>query len=549
MNIDPKAPAIDWEYVVQNLKSSVTIADARRPDFPLVFVNGHFTDLTGYSREEAVGYNCRFLQGPDTDPQAVQQFRDALAKKESVTIEILNYTKLGIPFWNEVNLDPIFDQNGECHYFVGIQFDITKRKQAEQQVLRAKEQAEIANLAKSRFLANMSHEIRTPLNGIIGMTELILLNEVEQDLRDNMKIVQNSAETLLMLINDILDFSKAEAGKMNLENIEYNLHELMDMTLKAHRPLTMEKQINLNLHIGYNVPQKVYGDPHRLKQVLNNLISNAVKFTHEGSVDVSVHGIEIDEISIKLHFKVKDTGIGIADKDRDKLFKSFSQVDDSQSREFGGTGLGLVISQQIVELMNGEITVKSEQGKGSTFEFVIPVRIPESSGEHPKLPEISGNVEDREEQQESVAAYTAVQTKYPANGEAGRLRILLADDDRISCIITSRMLNKLGYHVDTVDNGLEAIHMLEADNSYDMVLMDIQMPVMDGLESTYTIRHSRKIQNRDIPIIAITANAFKDDQEQVLAAGMNGALSKPIQMERLVELCRQLEEQKKQNKA
>ncbi|ANF96788.1 ATP-binding protein [Paenibacillus bovis] len=548
MNIDPKAPAIDWEYVVQNLKSSVTIADARKPDFPLVFVNGHFTDLTGYTREEAIGYNCRFLQGPDTDPKAVQEFRDALAQKESVTIEILNYTKLGVPFWNEVNLDPIFDQNGECHYFVGIQFDITKRKQAEEQVIRAKEQAEIANLAKSRFLANMSHEIRTPLNGIIGMTELILLNEVEQDLRDNMKIVQNSAETLLMLINDILDFSKAEAGKMNLENIEYNLHELMDMTIKAHRPLTIEKQINLNLHIGYTVPQKVYGDPHRLKQVLNNLIGNAVKFTREGSVDVSVNGIEIDENTMKLHFKVKDSGIGIAEKDRDKLFKSFSQVDDSQSREFGGTGLGLVISQQIVELMNGEITVKSEQGKGSTFEFMIPVTVPEIRSEQMEEPEISEAIEETE-QQKAEAAYTLAQSKQNLNTEAGTLRILLADDDRISCLITARMLNKLGYYVDTVDNGLEAIHMLESDNSYDMVLMDIQMPVMDGLESTYAIRHSGKIQNRNIPIIAITANAFKDDQAQVIAAGMNGALSKPVQMERLADLCRQLEEQKKQNKA
>jgi len=548
MNIDPKAPAIDWEYVVQNLKSSVTIADARKPEFPLVFVNGHFTDLTGYTREEAIGYNCRFLQGPDTDPQAVQRFRDALANKESVTIEILNYTKLGVPFWNEVNLDPIFDQNGECHYFVGIQFDITKRKQAEQQVIRAKEQAEMANLAKSRFLANMSHEIRTPLNGIIGMTELILLNEVEQDLRDNMKIVQNSAETLLMLINDILDFSKAEAGKMNLENIEYNLHELMDMTIKAHRPLTMEKQINLNLRISYTVPQKVCGDPHRLKQVLNNLIGNAVKFTREGSVDVSVNGIEMDEDTMKLHFKVKDSGIGVAEKDRDKLFKSFSQVDDSQSREFGGTGLGLVISQQIVELMNGEITVKSEQGKGSTFEFVIPVNLPEARPEHMEEPEISGAIEEMQ-QQKADAAYTLAQSKQNLNAEAGTLRILLADDDRISCLITARMLNKLGYYVDTVDNGLEAIHLLEADSSYDMVLMDIQMPVMDGLESTYAIRHSGKIQNRNIPIIAITANAFKDDQAQVIAAGMNGALSKPVQMERLAELCRQLEEQKKQNKA
>ncbi|MEW4369530.1 ATP-binding protein [Paenibacillus kandeliae] len=536
MNIDPKAPAIDWEYVVQNLKSSVTIADARKPNCPLVFVNSHFTDLTGYTREEAVGYNCRFLQGEDTDPEAVQAFREALATRTSVTIEILNYRKDGTSFWNEVNLDPIFDQNGECHYFVGIQFDITKRKEAELQVLKAKDQAESANVAKSRFLANISHEIRTPLNGIIGMTELILLNEVEEDLRDNMKIVQNSAETLLTLINDILDFSKAEAGKMNLESIEYNLYELMDMTIKAHRPLTLEKKINLNLHIGHNVPQLVYGDPHRLKQVLNNLISNAVKFTRQGAVDVYVNGAADNGEEIQLHFRVKDTGIGIAAKDLGKLFQSFSQVDDSQSREFGGTGLGLVISQQIVELMNGEITVESEQGQGSTFQFTIPVR----------YPAISSRRSDASTVVKKLSESVARQPKHvdAPDKASARLNVLLADDDRISCIITSRMLNKLGYYVDVVDNGLEVIRMLEQDDSYDLVLMDIQMPVMDGLESTYAIRNSTTIKNRNIPIIAVTANAFKDDEDNVIAAGMNGALSKPVQIERLAELGQQLEKQR-----
>ncbi|MFD1888080.1 ATP-binding protein [Paenibacillus wenxiniae] len=537
MNIDPKAPAIDWEYVVQNLKSSVTIADARKPDSPLVFVNGHFTDLTGYTREEAVGYNCRFLQGEDTNPETVQAFRDALAKQESATIEILNYRKDGSPFWNEVNLDPIFDQNGECHYFVGIQFDITKRKEAELQVLQAKDAAEIANVAKSRFLANISHEIRTPLNGIIGMTELILLNEVEEDLRDNMKIVQNSAETLLTLINDILDFSKAEAGKMNLESIEYNLHELMDMTIKAHRPLTLEKRIALNLHIDHSVPERVFGDPHRLKQVLNNLIGNAVKFTRQGSVDVSVTGFEDQGEELKLRFRVKDSGIGIASKDQDKLFQSFSQVDDSQSREFGGTGLGLVISQQIVELMQGTITLESEQGKGSVFEFTIPVRYPVMSD-----PRSDSNTLVKK-----LSETVARQPKSPdgPDRESARLSVLLADDDRISRLITSRMLNKLGYYVDTVDNGLEAIRLLEQDDSYDLILMDIHMPVMDGLESTYAIRHSKTIQNKDIPIIAITANVFKDNHDHIVEAGMNGVLSKPVQMERLMELGQQLEKQKR----
>lgn len=525
MNIDPKIAAVDWEYVVQNLKSSVTIADARRKDFPLVFVNSHFTELTGYTKNEAIGYNCRFLQGVDTDPGAVKKIREALAKQESAVIEILNYTKEGTPFWNEINLDPIFDRNGECHYFVGIQFDITDRKTAEQQAKRAAELAEAANRAKSRFIANMSHEFRTPLNGIIGMTELILLSEIDQEQRDNMKIVQNSAETLLTLINDVLDFSKIEAEKMNLENIEYNIHELMDITIKAHRPLALEKKIDLLLHIGKRVPKVVVGDPHRLKQVLNNLIGNAIKFTTQGSVKISIEGQELSEDKLMLHFKVKDTGIGIADKDMPKLFKSFSQVDDSQTREFGGTGLGLVISQQIVELMGGHITVDSDVGIGSIFQFTIPMDYAHIS--------TSEGVD-----QEYAPSYQQIEPPVEIADEsnASGLKVLLADDDRISRLITMRMLEKLGHRAEFVENGLEAVRTLEKDSSYDLILMDIQMPVMDGLQATDEIRNSGKVNHNRIPIIALTAHAFKDDQKQILASGMNGALSKPLPIQKLAEM-------------
>ncbi|MDN4619948.1 ATP-binding protein [Paenibacillus sp. PsM32] len=525
MNIDPKIAAVDWEYVVQNLKSSVTIADARRSDFPLVFVNSHFTELTGYTKNEAIGYNCRFLQGVDTDPAAVKKIREALAKQESAVIEILNYTKEGTPFWNEINLDPIFDRNGECHYFVGIQFDITDRKTAEEQAKRAAELAEAANRAKSRFIANMSHEFRTPLNGIIGMTELILLSEIDQEQRDNMKIVQNSAETLLTLINDVLDFSKIEAEKMNLENIEYNIHELMDITIKAHRPLALEKKIDLLLHIGKRVPKIVVGDPHRLKQVLNNLIGNAIKFTSQGSVKISVEGQELIEDKLMLHFKVKDTGIGIAEKDMPKLFKSFSQVDDSQTREFGGTGLGLVISQQIVELMGGHITVDSDVGIGTIFQFTIPMAYAHTS---------TSEGVDTEYAPSHKSIEPPVETEEESN--ASGLKVLLADDDRISRLITMRMLEKLGHRAESVENGLEAVRTLEKDSGYDLVLMDIQMPVMDGLQATDEIRNSGKVNRNDIPIIALTAHAFKDDQKQIMASGMNGALSKPLPIQKLAEI-------------
>lgn len=532
MNIDPKIAAVDWEYVVQNLKSSVTIADARRSDFPLVFVNSHFTELTGYTKNEAIGYNCRFLQGIDTDPLAVQKIREALHKQESAVIEILNYTKNGTPFWNEINLDPIFDRNGECHYFVGIQFDITDRKTAEQQAKRAAELAEAANRAKSRFIANMSHEFRTPLNGIIGMTELILLSEIDQEQRDNMKIVQNSAETLLTLINDVLDFSKIEAEKMNLEHIDYNIHELMDITIKAHRPLALEKKIDLLLHIGKRVPQVVIGDPHRLKQVLNNLIGNAIKFTSEGSVKISIEGQDLSEEQMMLQFKVKDTGIGIAEKDMPKLFKSFSQVDDSQTREFGGTGLGLVISQQIVELMGGHINVDSDPGIGTIFQFTIPMRYAHTTTSEGVDKEYTPS-----EQQLLPPDDVSIEPQYSG------LKVLLADDDRISRLITMRMLEKLGHRVEYVENGLEALHKLEADSSYDVVLMDIQMPVMDGLDATNQIRYSTRIHNNRIPIIAVTAHAFKDDQEQILASGMDGALSKPLPIQKLAEMLNSIKQE------
>ncbi|WP_270170838.1 ATP-binding protein [Paenibacillus sp. SYP-B4298] len=499
--------AFDWEHIVRRLKSSVTIADARAKDCPLIYVNQQFVELTGYEENEVIGKNCRFLQGPATDPEAVGRLREAIAKRESATVELLNYCKDGRPFWNEVNLDPIFDTNGECIYFVGIQFEITDRKLAQQQLVEAAAAADAANEAKSRFIANMSHEIRTPLNGIMGMTDLMMLTDMTLEQQENMHIIQNCADTLLLLMNDILDLSKIEANKLVTEQIEVNIRELVDTTVKAHLPIAAEKRLSIVSHVLPEVPRQLLGDPNRLRQVLNNLLGNAVKFTDTGIISIVVRLAGIEDRTVTLQFEIQDTGIGISPADHGKLFKSFSQVDDSHTRKYGGTGLGLAISKQLVELMGGQISVQSESGAGSLFMFTVPYK----------------RMEQWEEEQ--VDRNDMLQTEQS-------LHILLVEDDEVSQIVTSRMLVKLGHTVQAAFNGKHALELLE-QNDFDLVLMDIQMPVLNGYDTARAIRADKSKGYARLPIVALTAHAFKENHIRILSAGMNDTLAKPLKLEEL----------------
>jgi PAS domain S-box-containing protein len=400
------------------------------------------------------------------------------------------------------------DATGQALRMIGTNWDITALKQTEEELLKTKELAEQANEAKTLFLANMSHEIRTPMNGVIGMTELLLETRLDDEQRLHIEALQSSGEILLSLINDILDFSKIEAGKLDLEIIDFDLVTMLGGFTALLAPLAAKKGLEFNCVIAPDVPPGISGDPGRLRQVLLNLASNAIKFTPHGSVTVKVSLASATATAIVLRFAVRDTGIGIPADKQARLFKKFTQMDASTARHYGGTGLGLAISKQLVHLMDGEVGVTSAVGQGSEFWFTAcfapalrPTPAPTSQTPPPP----------------------------PGNRQHWRsLRILLAEDNLINQKVALGFLKNFELRADVVVNGTEAIQAL-ATTPYDLVLMDMQMPEMDGLEATRLIRSPHSVAlNPRIPIIAMTANVIQGDEQVCLAAGMNDYLPKPL---------------------
>jgi signal transduction histidine kinase len=387
---------------------------------------------------------------------------------------------------------------------VKIQIEL---KRSREELMEAKRAAEEALKYKSEFLANMSHEIRTPINGIIGMSEFLANTPLEDKQEEFLRIIRSSANSLLNLINDILDFSKFEAGKIELEKIHFNLYEHIEDTVKSMLFKAEEKNLRFLRSISPEVPQFVEGDPTRLRQILLNLISNAIKFTDEGSITANISMEEKTGETALVKFEIIDTGIGIGADGVNRLFKSFSQVDASTTRQYGGTGLGLVISKSLTELMGGKIGVESEPGKGSTFWFTARLKLSKA---------------------ENVAK-PAEKNENGENKEIGNLRILLAEDNLVNQKVASIHLEKLGHKVDVAGNGVMAVEAYKKSD-YDMIFMDIQMPEADGFEATGMIRNYEKENNilRHVPIIAMTANAMKGDKEKCIAAGMDDYISKPF---------------------
>ncbi len=370
----------------------------------------------------------------------------------------------------------------------------------------AREEAEAATRAKSEFLANMSHEIRTPMNGIIGMLELVQSTDLAPRQQEYIHLARQSARGMLRLINDILDFSRIEARRLRLRRVEFDLEALIDETLQTIRPRAKESELRVRYVIAEDCPQWVTGDPGRLRQILLNLVGNAVKFTDEGSVVVEVRVIESDAEENILHFSISDTGPGIEPKKQEMIFGAFNQADATATREYGGTGLGLTIASQLVELMDGEIWLESEVGRGSTFHFTA----------------VFGVAKTRTTQASGKDAETEVDT------DRRRLRVLLAEDNPVNQKVTRGLLENRGHQVVVAGDGQEAVDLLGQDPTFDVVLMDIQMPTMDGYEATAAIRNHADESVRSVPIIALTAHAMEGDEEQILAAGMDQYLSKPV---------------------
>jgi len=468
----------------------------------ILYASPSHLNLMGYAPESLIGKKLFDFIHPDDLQLAIENMKKRIETHGTFVTEHRLRRQDGLYIWLESMGNVLTDRRGKMS-LVYVSRDVTIKRQALDDMQLAKEAAEAANKAKSQFLATMSHEIRTPMNGIIGMTNLTLMSELTSDQRENLALVKNSAENLLKIINSILDFSKIEAGKIILETHPFNLRQTVGKVINPLKVEASTKGVALRVEIDTTISPILKGDSNRLMQILNNLIGNAIKFTHRGQISILVKKKNMrHDVSI-LCFEVKDTGIGIAKENHHKLFESFSQVDGSMTRRYGGTGLGLTITKQLVEIMGGKIEVESELDVGTTFRFELPFH--------------------------EVAQYIQ-NDDFPLMVPKPRkkLRVLVVEDDLVNQTLATRLLEKQGHEVFLAVNGHDALDILTQMN-FDLVLMDIQMPLMDGVEATKRIR--QQLRYRELPIVALTAHAIKGDQEKFLSAGMDAYISKPIQIE------------------
>lgn len=408
----------------------------------------------------------------------------------------------------DLNFNPIVNEFGKVRGIAVFCQDITERKKIEREILEAKFEAERTAKAKSEFLSNMSHEIRTPMNAIIGLSELLLKDTLSDKQHENLKSIKYSADNLLVIINDILDFSKIESGKIEFEEVSFDLENKIQEIRKTFIFKAEEKNIGLKFRLSDRVPKFIMGDPFRLNQILLNLLSNAVKFTKEGTVSLFVDLVEELNESVILKFEVADTGIGIPQDKLASVFESYTQAYTDITRRFGGTGLGLAITRQLVTMQNGEITLDSKMGKGTTFTIKLEFKI----GEEIQLGSRDEVIAELLEKRDFHGAH-----------------VLLVEDNIINQFVANQVLELWNIKVDFANNGLEAVDKLKI-NDYALVLMDLQMPVMSGYEATSFIRDkTNRLRNPEIPIIALTADAFPETKKKVMESGMNDFVTKPLE--------------------
>ena len=491
------------------INQGVLITDSERQ---ITWANKAFEELTGYEQAEILGESYRFLLGPLSAPETIEQIKIALDEQKKFFGDILNYRKDGTPFLQELTILPIMDAQAKLTNFMSISRDVTEQKKLESDLREGQQQAEQANQVKSQFLAMMSHEIRTPLNAILGMQDLLINTPLNTQQAEYLKYAAEGGALLLRLINDILDLTKVESGKLALETLDFDAASFVEVCMELLAPKAQEKGLELHTIIAPKLDTWISGDPYRFRQIILNLVSNAIKFTEKGSVTVKLSADSSSDKTCLLLVEVIDTGIGIPEDLQSGLFEVFVQVDPSDTRKYGGSGLGLAISKRLINLWGGQIGLDSTPYVGSRFWFTVGTL----AAKPKQTPMIKAQQED------TITANTFC------------ARILLVEDSLINQAVMAAMLRNAGHLVDLADSGTKGIEAASEKN-YDIILMDISMPDMSGMEATAIIRQLGGAA-ASVPIIAITAHALSGYQEMCLASGMNGYATKPISQKDLLAL-------------
>jgi len=490
-----------WAQTFNAMSDLVFIIDA---DHQILEINKAALDALRITREQALGSLCQHqMHGTEQPPEFCPQ-KKTLEDKGIHTVHVL-LERLGEQF--QVTTTPLFDEQGNYQATVHVAHNITECKRYEEALEQAKESAELANRAKSEFLANMSHEIRTPMNGVIGMAQLLHLTKLTSEQEEYLDAIETSADNLLDLINDILDLSKIEAGKIELEYANFSLRKAINDVNTTQISRIHQKRLQLELNLPDTLPMVVQGDQLRYKQILLNLLGNAIKFTEQGKIHVSAHLLEQQNLTARIRTTVRDTGIGIPSDALRSIFKPFTQADSTTTRRFGGTGLGLTICRKLAELMGGTISVESEPGTGSSFHLDLPFSVVQ----HIDPPSVSAPL--------------------PLS-QGPALSILVVEDNETNRRTLELMLKKLGHRVVTCEHGLSALDCW-AQEHFDVILMDIQMPVMGGVEALQAIRAGEANGGRHTMIVALTADALKGTEEQLRAVGFDDYLTKPCRIAHL----------------